>query len=58
MDPNSWRLSLNKIVVGGKRDTDRDRERKESGKSLQAKEDQEREGETLVLSRLVGHQSG
>ena len=58
MDPNSWRLSLNKIVVGGKRDTDRDRERKESGKSLQAKEDQEREGETLVLSRLMCHQSG
>ena len=45
MDPNSWRPSLNKIVVGGKKGTDRDRERKDSVKNLQAKGDQEREGE-------------
>ena len=53
MDPNSWRPRLNKIVVGDKRDTDTDRERKESVKSLQAKEDQEREGEISALSRLM-----
>ena len=45
MDPNNWRSSLNKILVGDKRDTDKDRERRECVISLQAKGDQEREGE-------------
>ena len=45
VDPNSWRPSLNKILVGDKRDTDKDRERREFVISLQPKGDQEREGE-------------